>query len=1036
VDVEAARSLARERYGVEGEVTVLPSDRDRNFLVEDREGPGLVLKVSNALEDRDFLEFQVELLERLQEADLPFRVPRPVAARDGRPLGELRTEGGHTHLVRAVDWIPGRLLARVRPRTDALLEQTGAMLGALDRALAGWDPPAARRELQWDLRRGRAVAGEGAADLDDPDRRGLVERVVEACDRTLRPLEADLPTAVIHGDGNDWNVLVSTPRAPDEPAGVVGLIDFGDVVRSWRVGEVAVAAAYAMLDRADPVEAAARVTAGYHAAHPLTEPELDALWALARLRLAVSVVLAHRQRRARPDNDYLSVTEDAAWRLLERSEGVHPRLAACVLREACGLEPHPRGGRVREWLEGHRGEAAPLLDPDPVRADSTVLDFGLESPFLLELGGRTDTAAWTRVIARSLDAAGAEIGVGRYGEIRPWYTADAYRVETEGAPEWRTVHLGLDLFAPAGTPVRAPLAGTVEAARYNGLPLDYGGTVVLRHEVPDEGAGGSGALVFHTLYGHLSRDSAEGLRPGDPIGRGEVFARLGDADENGGWTPHLHLQVLVDPLDDPAGQPGVARPSREAVWRSLSPDPGPLCPTPGAEPAPPPPAVPSLLERRGQGLGYNLSVSYRRPLHVVRGWMQHLYDAGGQPYLDCVNNVAHVGHGHPRVVGALARQAAVLNTNTRYLHRSLLRWAERLTATLPEPLSVCFFVCSGSEANELALRLARAHTGRHDVVVLDSAYHGNTGQLVAMSPYKFAGPGGRGREPWVHVADRPDPYRGRWRAGRDDALAVRYARSVGEACERATERGGAAAFVAEPLPGCGGQIVPPVGYLGRAFERARAAGAVCVADEVQVGFGRVGSRFWGFQVQGDGPLDAEPSPPPIPDIVTLGKPMGNGHPVGAVVTSPEIASSFANGMEYFNTFGGNPVSCAVGLAVLDVLEEEGLQEHALEVGERLRAGLTELIPLHPVIGDVRGRGLFLGVELVEDRRGREPAGARAGWAVERMRDHGILLSTDGPDHNVIKIKPPLPFDASDAARLVETLDRVLGEDAFRTAGGG
>ncbi|HEY5057515.1 MAG TPA: aminotransferase class III-fold pyridoxal phosphate-dependent enzyme [Gaiellaceae bacterium] len=414
-----------------------------------------------------------------------------------------------------------------------------------------------------------------------------------------------------------------------------------------------------------------------------------------------------------------------------------------------------------------------------------------------------------------------------------------------------------------------------------------------------------------------------------------------------------------------------------------------------------------LLEARGRLIGPSLSLSYLRPLHIVRGAGAYLYDADGRAYLDCVNNVCHVGHAHPRVVDAAAAQMAALNTNTRYLHEHLLAYAERLVATLPEPLAVCYFVCSGSEANELALRLARAHTQRHDVVVLDEAYHGNTSTLVELSPYKFDGPGGAGRQPYVHVAPLPDPFRGPYRG--DDA-GRRYADAAGAALAEAP----AAALFAESLPGCGGQIVPPPGFLHGAFELARAAGAVVVADEVQVGLGRVGSRFWGFELDGA-----------VPDVVTLGKPLGNGHPLGAVVTTRAIADSFANGMEYFNTFGGNPVSSAVGLAVLDVIQDERLQQQAAGVGAHLLAGLRTLADRHELIGDVRGAGLYIGVELVASRDTLEPATAETARIVERAREDGVLLSTDGPFRNVIKIKPPLVFSRADADLLVATLDAAF-----------
>ena len=426
-----------------------------------------------------------------------------------------------------------------------------------------------------------------------------------------------------------------------------------------------------------------------------------------------------------------------------------------------------------------------------------------------------------------------------------------------------------------------------------------------------------------------------------------------------------------------------------------------------------------ILALRDRYIGGSLSVSYRRPLHIVRGERQFLFDAEGQSYLDCVNNVCHVGHCHPRVVEAAGRQMALLNTNTRYLHENIVEYARRLSATLPEPLEVCYFVCSGSEANELALRLARMATGRRDVVVIDSAYHGNTGALVELSPYKFNGRGGAGKSEYVHVAPVPDPYRGPFRRGNPEA-GERYADGVAAQLKSAAGAGRpAAAFLAESVPGCAGQIVPPEGYLRSAFDHTRAAGAVCVADEVQVGFGRVGTHWWGFEVQGA-----------VPDIVTLGKPIGNGHPLGAVVTTRAIAEAFDNGMEYFNTFGGNPVSCAIGLAVLDVIEDEGLRENARIAGERFQAGLRELAASHPIIGDVRGLGLFIGAELVRDPETLEPATAEASAVVNAMRERSILLSTDGPFDNVIKIKPPLVFTAEDADRVVSELDVVLSGEAF------
>jgi 4-aminobutyrate aminotransferase-like enzyme len=414
------------------------------------------------------------------------------------------------------------------------------------------------------------------------------------------------------------------------------------------------------------------------------------------------------------------------------------------------------------------------------------------------------------------------------------------------------------------------------------------------------------------------------------------------------------------------------------------------------------------LANRKRLLGRNLSIAYKNPLKIVRGSMQYLYDEEGVEYLDAYNNVAHVGHCNPRVVKAGYQQMAQLNTNTRYLHDLINQFAERLTATLPDPLSVCFFVNSGSEANELALRLARAHTHARDLIVLDHAYHGNTNTLIDISPYKHNGPGGGGPPTWVHTVPLPDPFR----AGLDtDAATV--TRVIQELRERKTPLSG---FIAESMPSVGGQIVLPAGYLDRVYNSVREAGGVCIADEVQTGYGRIGTHLWAFESYGV-----------VPDIVVLGKPIGNGHPIGAVVTTREIANSFDNGMEFFSTFGGNPVSCAIGLAVLDEVFNNDLQNHALAVGELLLTRLSELMVSHEVIGDVRGSGLFLGVELVRDRTTLEPATKEADFIVNAMRDRQILFGTDGPFHSVLKIRPPMPFNKTDADRLCDTLATVLSE---------
>ncbi|XP_067422592.1 5-phosphohydroxy-L-lysine phospho-lyase isoform X4 [Emydura macquarii macquarii] len=403
------------------------------------------------------------------------------------------------------------------------------------------------------------------------------------------------------------------------------------------------------------------------------------------------------------------------------------------------------------------------------------------------------------------------------------------------------------------------------------------------------------------------------------------------------------------------------------------------------------------------------------PVKIVRAKGQYMYDEHGKEYLDCINNVSHVGHCHPDVVKAAHEQNQLLNTNSRYLHDNLVDYAKRLSKTLPEKLCTFYFLNSGSEANDLALRLARHYTKHEDIIVLDHAYHGHLTSLIDISPYKFRNL--EGQKEWVHVAPLPDTYRGIYREDHKDSVSA-YANEVKKIIEQAQKKGRKiAAFFIESLPSVGGQIIPPAGYFQLIAEHVHKAGGVFVADEIQVGFGRVGKCFWAFQLQGE---DF------VPDIVTMGKPMGNGHPIACVATTKEIAEAFADtGVEYFNTFGGNPVSCAIGLAVLDVIEKEHLQAHATQVGNFLMELLNQQKVKHPIIGDVRGVGLFIGVDLIKDQGKRTPATEEAAYLITRLKREYILLSTDGPGRNVLKFKPPLCFTMDNAKLVVDKMDEIL-----------
>ncbi|ADB50671.1 aminotransferase class III-fold pyridoxal phosphate-dependent enzyme [Conexibacter woesei] len=959
VDAGQAQEIAERLYGLRATASPLPGEQDLNFRLRTDDGTSYILKLHHPSADAQELDLQDQALLHVAAAPGAPPAPRVLSTADGRTSATVAASDGE-RVARLLSWVPGRPWADVARDREARWDDVGRHVADVDRALRDFRHPAMDRELLWNLTSAPVVAQFAA--LVDAEKRPAVERVFERYERFVAPRLDALPHQVVHNDANELNILV------DDGGAVSGLIDFGDVVWSARVCGLAVAGAYAMQGHRDAVATVVPLVRGYDRVTPLGVGELEVLFDLMRTRMAMSICMSAWQHSRDPSNDYLLVSQQGMWGALRRLTDYDAELAHFRFRDACGYEPNPAARRIRQHVESGAARLRPL-----VRA-------GVESAVLAppdQLGS----------------VPGAALAIGRYGDQR----------DHEGSVGSQ---LGVELFLAVGEPVFAPLDGVVAESAVDALPLSVGGIVLLEHRTAD-------GTPFWTRYRQLDRASAARWAAGDAVRAGERLGAVGSTEENGGRPPHVHVQLLTGLGGEGITVPAVAPPDELDLWRSVSPDPNLLLGRRGGVSARVARPRAELLRRRGSNLSRALSLAYDEPLQLVHGKGAHLYDQHGRAWLDLVNNVCHVGHCHPRVVAAGQRQMAQLNTNTRYLHDTVVDYALRLAATLPDPLRVLFFVNSGSEANDLALRLAQAHTGRRDVLVLDHAYHGHLGSQIALSPYKFDGRGGEGRAPHTHVCELPDPYRGRLRD--KAATGAAYARDVeARVAELAAAGTGPAAFFAESLQSCGGQIVYPDGYLRAAFDAVRAAGGVCVADEVQVGFGRVGRTFWGFELHGV-----------VPDVVTMGKPMGNGHPIAAVATTPEVAASFANGMEYFNTYGGNPVSAEIGLAVLDVLRDERLQARAGDVGGRLLSGLRELAARHPLVGDVRGEGLFLGVELVADRDARTPATAQARAVKEAVKAHGVLLSTDGPDDNVLKIKPPLAIGHDDCDFFLEALDAAL-----------
>jgi len=1008
LDPSQAAAVFNELYGLEPSgMESLPGERDQNFLVHLQNNRRFVFKVCNPSEPHAFLAAQVKALERLKSLDF---VPQTLLTEGGEQVASLSLDNNE-YVFRTVGFLPGTPLANLRRPSPSLLADLGQKLAQMDQALHGFDDPVLHRDFDWNLLNGLRVVRDHAHQISDQTTQALVVRLAERIGRSLDVRRTELRLATIHNDANDHNIIVSDTRDTHGERFVAGLIDFGDLARSYLVGELAVAIAYIACRRPDPLNAACELVAAYHRVLPLEEVEVASLFELVLLRLCVSVCMSARQQLERPDDLYLSISQEPIRRTLPLLSELNPGFVEARLRAACEMQPNAKSINIVRWISSQEGQFRPVMGTRLDEHNCEVVDLSVASCRSEAFADKNDSEA-AALARRAPIETNKRFVIGRYDERRLIYTSvrfdhpcDRDAVVGETA-ERRTVHLGIDLFAPAGSDVFAPIAGEVYASEYRNHDQDYGGVVILRHITPDDDS-------FYTLYGHLSRGSVDGWSIGESVSAGESLGRLGTSDENGGWAPHLHLQVITDLLGLDGDFPGVSAASEGSVWTAFSPNPVGLAGIEGSLQAQCQAAkFNDALGNRQQHVAASLSTAYRTPLHLVRGCMQYLFDTDGRCYLDAYNNVPHVGHCHPRVIAAAHRQMKTLNTNTRYLHQLLSEYARRVTDTMPEELEVCFFVNSASEANELAIRLARNATGRRGIVVQEAAYHGHTTSLIDISPYKHDGPGGTGTPNWVYKVPLPDRFRGKFRA--DDAGQL-YGEDAAALIQQFSQQEyPPAAFIAETLPSVGGQIVPPPEYFAIVYDAIRCAGGIAIADEVQTGFGRLGTNFWAFEDYGV-----------TPDIVVMGKPMGNGHPIAAVVTTRDIADAFNNGMEFFSTFGGNTVSCAVGLAVLDVLTDEDLQCRALETGHVLRAGFRALAAEFPLIGDVRGSGLFWGLELVRDPEILEPAGVEATLIANRMRDQGVLIGTDGPLHNVLKIRPPMPFNKENAEHLVACLGHVL-----------
>ncbi|QBF24135.1 aminotransferase [Pseudomonas tructae] len=952
ISPQQAATLLQDHYGLNGSLHALGSQQDQNFRLQSPQGR-FVLKVCHGAYAAAELQAQHAALGYLRGEGIP--VPAVQVAQSGEQLLEVSVDGQPLR-VRLLDYIEGQSLTRIKHMAPRLVAELGRLCAQVDLALADFTHPGLERTLQWDPRHAQALIDHLLPVLNGNPRQAQVKAAADQAREHLQPLIAALPWQAVHLDITDDNAVWL--RDEQRQWQLQGLIDFGDLLHTWRIAELSVTCA-ALLHHVegDPLRILPAVEA-YHALNPLTEAELKALWPLVVARAAVLVLSGEQQLSVDPGNIYSRENLAHEWEIFDVATRVPFELMEAAILQAAG----------QDLPVLVLQDAAPLLAAS-LAAQVVTLDLGVLSEHY-QAGNWEQPGIDQRLLAEQAATSGAACSL--FGQYRLSQT----HIDNPAEPATFALHVDLQL--PSATLLQAPWAGTWR---------QYG---------EDSGCleGQACSLWLHGL--------GEGPDDGQVLAKGQSL---------GASAGVLRVQLCrVAGLYPPA----FVEPSRARSWQALCPSPqailGFVC---DAEPLA---DAQALLARRDASFARSQKHYYQQPPHIERGWRNYLFDMQGRAYLDMLNNVAVLGHGHPRMVAESARQWSLLNTNSRFHYAAIAEFSERLLALAPSGMDRVFLVNSGTEANDLAIRLAWAYSGGRDLLSVLEAYHGWSVATDAISTSIADNPQALSTRPdWVHPVIAPNTYRGAYRGAQstDD-----YLRDVDAKLDAlAAEQRQLAGFICEPVYGNAGGISLPPGYLQQAYAKVRAAGGVCIADEVQVGYGRLGSWFWGFEEQGV-----------VPDIITMAKGMGNGQPLGAVITRREIAEALEAEGYFFSSAGGSPVSCRIGMAVLDVMEEEGLWDNAREVGGYFKARLQQLVDKHPLAGAVHGSGFYLGLELVRDRQTLEPASAETTLLCNRLRDLGIFMQPTGDYLNILKIKPPMCTTRASVDYFVDSIDRVLSED--------
>jgi len=988
-ELKFIESLVFSNYGIKVKATQIEGEKDDNFKVQAK-NKSYFFKIYPKKTDEKFVKFQSQLLSHLKDYK---KTGNNNLTSFKKTYATFSDNENEIRFFRMNDWICGRLWSSVNPISNSLREKLGIENAELLIKLSRTKLNYVRKDFDWDLANFLWIEKFYKKINLKKKYQKTIKNTIENLKKKRSKFQK-LRKHLIHNDLNDNNIIVSENlKTPT----ILGLIDFGDCVRSQLINELAVTCTYGIIKSLTPLESAFHIIKGFNSKIKISEDEIDFLYDLILIRISISIVKSALNEKNNPSNKYLQVSKNDMLTIFDKWSKINRELATHFFRHACNFTANINEKKFYKLISQKKSSVNILFKKNEINKLEN-LDLSVSSKWLSnEL--INDIYSFEKKINQNLFST----YYGGYLETRAVYDSYDYEKLTDRGFENRTTHLGIDFWVEQKTSVHSIDDGIIKIITNDKTIKGYGGLIIIEHTIED--------LNYYSLYGHLSDQKKSKFNIGDLVSKGEKIAEIGSPKENGGWSPHLHFQIMLTILDYENDFPGVCLQNEKEVWSSICPNPSLVLNIKHLSKNKIDEDI--LKKLRKKYLSANLKLSYDSPIYFVRGFNQYLYSNSGKKYLDTVNNIAHVGHQNVNIVKAAKQQIGILNTNTRYLHDEIISLSENLVSKFPKKLSKAYFVNSGSEANELAIRISNVYSNCDNYIIMQGGYHGNTNKTIEISNYKYNSIGGRGKTNNIFEIPMPDKFRGKFRGKNAEIKYFNEFEKIISKAKKNNKKIGA--MIVEPIISCGGQIELPGKFLKKCKKILEKENILLIVDEVQTGFGRVGEKYWGFQLH-----DV------IPDIVTLGKPMGNGHPIGAVICTNEISRRFDNGLEFFSSFGGNTVSCMIANQVIKEIDSRKLQKNAYMTGKYLINGLNELAKKFPVIGDVRGKGLFIGVELVDPNL--NPRMDKAIYLVNRMKELGVLMSNDGLDKNVIKIKPPIIFSKIDVDRLLTLLKKVLEED--------